>query len=287
MPTTTDTITTSDGTCPVTVATPEGDGPWPGVVLFPDAGGLRPTMEQMAAKLAGFGYVVLVPDVYYRTPGWGPFDLNTVFTDQEQRKQLFELMGTLTPEIIASDAEAFFDYLAARTDVTGEKFGTTGYCMGGRASLIVATRVPERVAAALSFHGGRLAVEDDPDSPHLLADKIQATVYVAAAENDASFTEDDSQEVGGCAVRRRRRPHHRVLPGGARLRGARSRGGVRRGGCKAALGEHGAGVRGRFGPGIGSKRRLSACMTSPSPTSPIPPNPDSGSIRYWPGAGCW
>ncbi|MDT0478276.1 dienelactone hydrolase family protein, partial [Streptomyces sp. DSM 41014] len=88
-----------------------------------------------------------------------------------------------------------FDYLAARPDVTGEKFGTTGYCMGGRASLIVATRVPERVAAALSFHGGRLAVADDPDSPHLLADKIQAVVYVAAAENDASFTEDDAKRL--------------------------------------------------------------------------------------------
>lgn len=71
MPTTTDSITTADGTCRVTVATPEGAGPWPGVVLFPDAGGLRPTMEEMAAKLAGFGYVVLVPDVYYRNPGWG------------------------------------------------------------------------------------------------------------------------------------------------------------------------------------------------------------------------
>lgn len=118
-----------------------------------------------------------------------------MFSDQEQRRQLFELMGTLTPEIFAADAEAFFDYLAARPDVTGEKFGTTGYCMGGRASLIVATRVPERVAAALSFHGGRLAVADDPDSPHLLADKIQATVYVAAAENDASFTEDDAKRL--------------------------------------------------------------------------------------------
>ena len=136
-----------------------------------------------------------MPDVYYRNPGWGPIDLNTVFGDQELRKQLFELMGTLTPEIIAADAEAFFDYLEARPDVTGTKFGTTGYCMGGRASLIVATRVPDRVAAALSFHGGRLAVADDPDSPHLLADKIQAVVYVGAAENDGSFTEDDGKRL--------------------------------------------------------------------------------------------
>lgn len=195
MPITKDTITTADGTCDVTVATPDGTGPWPAVVMYPDAGGLRPTFDEMAATLAGHGYVVLVPDVYYRTPGWGPFDLNTVFNDQEQRKQLFELMGTLTPEIFAADAEAFFGYLAARPDVAGEKFGTTGYCMGGRASLIVATRVPDRVAAALSFHGGRLAVEDDPNSPHLLADKITASVYVGAAENDASFTEDDAKRL--------------------------------------------------------------------------------------------
>jgi len=195
MPIVKDTVTTADGTCPVTVATPEGTGPWPAVVMFPDAGGLRPTFDDMAATLASYGYVVLVPDVYYRTPGWGPFDLNTVFADQEQRRQLFELMGTLTPEIFAADASAFFDYLAARPDVAGEKFGTTGYCMGGRASLIVATRVPERVAAALSFHGGRLAVVDDPDSPHLLADKIKAVVYVGAAENDSSFTEDDGKRL--------------------------------------------------------------------------------------------
>ncbi len=71
MPITQDTITTVDGTCTVTVATPDGTGPWPAVVMFPDAGGLRPTFDQMAAQLAGFGYVVLVPDVYYRTPAGG------------------------------------------------------------------------------------------------------------------------------------------------------------------------------------------------------------------------
>ena len=85
---------------------------------------------------------------------------------------------------MAADAAAFFDYLAARPEVSGETFGTTGYCMGGRTSLVVAGRVPERVAAAMTFHGGGLAA-DDPGSPHLLADKMRAAVYVGAAENDA------------------------------------------------------------------------------------------------------
>ncbi len=192
MPTTSDTLTTPDGTCPVTFTTPDGPGPWPGVVMYPDAGGARATFDQMAARLADFGYAVLVPDVYYRDSGWAPFDMLTVFGDAEERKRLFSMISKVTPEIMASDATAFFDYLAARPEVRGEAFGTTGYCMGGRTSLIVAGRVPERVAAAMSFHGGGL-VADDPGSPHLLADMMRAAVYVGGAENDASFTPDQAE----------------------------------------------------------------------------------------------
>ncbi len=69
--------------------------------------------------------------------------------------------------------------------------GTTGYCLGGRISLTVAGHLGERIGAAASFHGGRLAVEDDPESPHRLASAVRAVVYVAGASNDASF--DDEQ----------------------------------------------------------------------------------------------
>ncbi|MGW0158332.1 dienelactone hydrolase family protein [Mycobacterium sp. NPDC003323] len=187
MPTSTDTLTTADGSCRVTVATPDGEGPWPGVVMYPDAGGARATFDEMAARLAGYGYVVLVPDVYYRTPGWAPFEMATVFGDQAERKRLFGMIKSVTPDIMAADAAAFFDHLAGRPDVIGERFGTTGYCMGGRTSLMVAGRVPERVAAAMSFHGGGL-VSDDADSPHLLAGEMKAVVYVGGAQDDASFT---------------------------------------------------------------------------------------------------
>jgi carboxymethylenebutenolidase len=192
MPTITDSITTSDGTCAVTLATPEGSGPWPGVVMYPDAGGRRPVFDEMAEKLAGYGYAVLVPDIYYREAGWAPFDLNTAFTDPDERKRLMSLMGGITPDKMAADAGAFFDYLASRPEVSGTAFGTTGYCMGGRTSLVVSGRLPERVAAAMSFHGGGLAT-DDPGSPHLLADQISAAVYVGGAENDASFTPEAAE----------------------------------------------------------------------------------------------
>lgn len=192
MPTIKDTITTPDGSCTVTFATPDGSGPWPGVVMYPDAGGARQTFDEMAAQLASEGYAVLVPDVYYRDADWAPFEMATVFKDQDERARLFSMISKVTPDIMAADAAAFFDYLEQRPDVVDGKFGTTGYCMGGRTSLVVAGRVPDRVAAAMSFHGGGLA-SDDPDSPHLLADKIQAAVYVGGAKNDASFTPEHAK----------------------------------------------------------------------------------------------
>src|SRR6202165_3949322 len=192
MPSIHDTVTTADGSCAVTLYTPEGSGPWPGVVMYPDAGGVRDTFHTMAAKLADLGYAVLLPDVYYRSGEWAPFDMATVFNDADERQRLFTMISEVTPEVMASDAAAFFDYLAGRPEVSGDKFGTTGYCMGGRTSLIVAGRQPERVAAAASFHGGGLA-SDDPGSPHLLADNMKAAVYVAGAENDASFTPEQAE----------------------------------------------------------------------------------------------
>ncbi|OBH26666.1 dienelactone hydrolase [Mycobacterium sp. E342] len=197
MPKIIDTITTADGTCTVHLFTPDGPEaqvPWPGVVMYPDAGGVRDTFDQMAAKLAGYGYTVLLPDVYYRSGDWAPFDMATVFGDERERRRLFGMIGSITPDKMASDAGAFFDYLAARPDVSGERFGVCGYCMGGRTSLVVAGRVPERVAAAASFHGGGL-VTDTADSPHLLADRLRATVYVGGAKDDASFTREDAEQL--------------------------------------------------------------------------------------------
>jgi carboxymethylenebutenolidase len=194
MPNITDTVATPDGTCTVRLFTPEGEGPWPGVVMYPDAGGVRDTFDEMAAKLADLGYAVLLPDVYYRLGDWEPIDMKTAFSDPEQRKRLMSMIGSITPDTMATDAAAFFDYLVARPEVSGDRFGLTGYCMGGRTAVVVAGRLPDRVAAAASFHGGGL-VTDSEDSPHLRAEDIQAVVYVAGAENDGSFTAEDAEQL--------------------------------------------------------------------------------------------
>lgn len=194
MPNITDTVTTADGSAPIRLFTPEGQGPWPGIVMIPDAGGTRQTFFDMAARLADLGYAVLLPDIYYRQGDWAPFDMQTAFSDDNERNRLMSFIGSISPDDWASDANAYFDYLAARPEISGSTFGITGYCMGGRASLIIAGRVPERVAAATAFHGGGL-VTDGSDSPHLKADQIQAEVYIGGAQNDGSFTDDHAEQL--------------------------------------------------------------------------------------------
>lgn len=176
-------VPTPDGPCPSTLHVPDAV-PAPAVILCPDAGGARETMRAMADRLSGSGYVVLLPDVYHRAGDWTPFDVATVFTDPDERARMGELMSALTGPRIAADAGAWLDFLAARPEVSGDAVGTTGYCMGGRMSLQVAGLYPDRVAAAASFHGGHLAVVDDPESPVHLAERVRATVLVAPAQND-------------------------------------------------------------------------------------------------------
>jgi carboxymethylenebutenolidase len=181
-------IPAPDGRSNGTLHVPDGDGPWPGVLVFPDAGGARETFRRMGDRLASMGYVALIPDIYYRAGQWAPFDAATLFTDKDERARLSALTQVLTNDRIIADADAYADFLLARPGVSGSAIGTIGYCLGGRMSLIAAGGLGRKVAAAASFHGGRLAVADDPSSPHLLADRITAAVYVAGAKDDSSFT---------------------------------------------------------------------------------------------------
>jgi carboxymethylenebutenolidase len=179
-------IATPDGTCDASLHTPDGTGPWPAVIMYPDAGGPRATFHAMAQQLAELGYSVLLPNLYYRLGEIEPFDLRTVFTDPAERARLMDLAASVTNEAAARDTEAMLDFLIAQPEVAGTKVGTTGYCMGGSFALTAAGRFPDRVAAAASFHGGQIA-STAADSPHLLASSMKAKVYIAGAENDPSF----------------------------------------------------------------------------------------------------
>lgn len=190
-------IPAADGHSNGSLHVPAGDGQWPGVLVFPDAGGARETFRQMGDRLAGMGYVALIPDIYYRAGRWEPFDVATLFTDEQERARMSGLARVLTNDRIITDSGAYADFLLARPEVTGSAIGTTGYCLGGRMSLVASTGLGGKIAAAASFHGGRLAVAGDRSSPHLTADRITATVYVAGAQDDGSFTAEQAALLDG------------------------------------------------------------------------------------------
>jgi carboxymethylenebutenolidase len=178
-------IMTPDGTCDAAFTHPR-TGSHPAVLLWADAFGLRPSMRAMAKRLAAAGYAVLVPNPFYRLTR-APFtDASKMnFQNPADMAKLRPLLETAkAPGHAETDATAFFEFLDAQKAVsTKRKAGVHGYCMGGLLSIRTAAKLPHRVGAAASFHGGGL-VTDGPDSPHLLAPQIKAQVYIGIAEND-------------------------------------------------------------------------------------------------------
>jgi carboxymethylenebutenolidase len=180
-------ISTADGECPTSVFTPaSGTGPWPATILYIDGLGIRPTLFEMGQRLADAGFVVLLPDLFYRAGPYGPLDAKAVFASGDARKALGPLISSTDNRRASEDTAAFLAYLDSRDDVAGTKVGTTGYCMGGGISLTVAGTYPERIAAAASFHGGSLATDSEL-SPHLLVPNITGRIYIGAADKDGSY----------------------------------------------------------------------------------------------------
>ena len=173
-------VTTPDGVCDSYFVHPSS-GAHPGVLIWPDAFGLRDAKRQMAKRLAESGYSVLVVNQYYRSQR-APIVSSTNF--QEVAPIVRPLMGTLNADTHVRDARAFIGWLDGQASVdTSRGVGTMGYCMGGPITMRTAAAVPDRVKAAASFHGGGL-VTDGPDSPHLLVPQMQAQYLFAIAEND-------------------------------------------------------------------------------------------------------
>jgi len=188
-------IKTRDGTCPSYVYHPPGSGPWPAVLVYMDGIGIRPAMLELGERLATYGYYVLLPDLFYRSGLYEPMDPRTLFSDPGKRKLLFEkFIGPATPANVMSDTLAFLEYLAAQPQVKPGGIGTTGYCMGGLMSLTAAGTYPAQIVAAASYHGGQLA-SAAPDSPHRLAPKMRARLYVAGAIEDQSFPDEMKQQL--------------------------------------------------------------------------------------------
>jgi carboxymethylenebutenolidase len=177
-------IKTPDGTCDAAFIHPP-TGAHPGVIIWPDAFGLRPSMRDMAKRLAMAGYSVLVPNPFYRVGKAPMWEDASKVNFQQERAKITPLMQSIQAEgAVEKDAPALIAWMDMQPSVDrNKKMGTQGYCMGGALVMRTAAAVPNRVGAGASFHGGGL-VTTMPNSPHLLAPKIKARMYFGIAAND-------------------------------------------------------------------------------------------------------
>jgi carboxymethylenebutenolidase len=179
------TVTTADGSCDAVLYHPAGQGQSPAVLIWPDIMGLRPAFRDMGRRLSEQGYVVLVPNPFYRSAKAPVIGDNFDFGNPEQRARLTGYRSAMTDNGVASDAKAFLAFLDAQPQTAkGKKAGVQGYCMGGSLSFRTAAAVPDRIGAVGSFHGGNGLVTKDANSPHLLIAKTNATYLVCQAQND-------------------------------------------------------------------------------------------------------
>ena len=186
-------IKTPDGETDAALFTPGGKGPFPGVVMFTDILGLRPAFRDMGRRLASSGYVVVVPNPFYRTKKGllieGSFDFS------KDMGKLQPHLSVLTPDAVTRDETAWLAWLDGLPQVSKTvKLGVVGYCMGGPRVVQSSALRPDRVGAAMSCHGGNLA-SDLPSSPHLLAPRVKAKTFFAIAQNDAARWPDQADKL--------------------------------------------------------------------------------------------
>jgi carboxymethylenebutenolidase len=184
-------VSTADGVMSCHTFQPEGEGAWPGVIVYMDAFGLRPQLDEMGQRLASNGYFVVVPDLYHRAGAFEPFKRDVVITEGPERNRFMGMIKSINGALVMRDTAAVIGLLDRTPSVRKGAFGAVGYCMGGGYALSAAGTFPDRVAAAASFHGGSLAT-DRSDSPHLLAGEMRAQLYIGVAEIDPGFSAEQS-----------------------------------------------------------------------------------------------
>jgi carboxymethylenebutenolidase len=172
-----------------------GAGPWPGVIIYMDAFGIRPNLDAMAQRLADAGYLVAVPNLYYRTGAFEPFDPKKVFGgDEAERLRFRSQIDSIDNTKVSRDTEAVLAFLASDSRVKQPSVGAVGYCMGGGFAISALGRFPDRVVVAASFHGAALATDRD-DSPHRLATQMRGKLYVGVAGIDPGFPREQQDRL--------------------------------------------------------------------------------------------
>lgn len=186
-------VGTPDGTAEATLAYPAADGKYPAVILWPDIVGSRPIFREMAREFAAEGYVVLVPNSFYRSMRPGDAELDP--WDKETRPILMQYRAEATDDDIARDTAAYLAFLDSleRTD-KAKKAAAIGYDLGGSYAFRAAAAAPERIAVVASVYGLGVATAR-PNSPHLLVPESKADYYVAISKDDDTREPQDKDDI--------------------------------------------------------------------------------------------
>ena len=173
-------ISTADGITPTFYAHPDGDGPFPAVILYMDAPGIREELRNFARRIADQGYFCILPDMYYRL---GTIRFNLAKRDDAMSVVIKACMNSIANELVILDTKDWLAYLNDHPKASSGPKGCVGYCMSGQYVLSAVGSYPDEFAAGATLYGVGM-VTDKPDSPHLLADKIQAELLMSFAEDD-------------------------------------------------------------------------------------------------------
>jgi carboxymethylenebutenolidase len=179
-------IRTAGGIVDALLTRPSSPAPLPAVINLTDGLGFRQAFADQSKRIAEHGYVVLTPNIFYRTSKSPVFPFAPDFADERTRTRFAELKAPLTPDAMARDGSAYVDFLAALPYVSSGPMAVIGFCFAGQFALHVAAARPDRIAAAASFHGGGLFTDTD-ESPHLLLPRVKARLYFGHASNDQSM----------------------------------------------------------------------------------------------------
>jgi len=175
-------IPTKDGKTTTYIVHPERGGPHPVIFFYMDSPAIREELRDMARRFASVGYYVVLPNLYYRK---GVMELGPLSSDPNSpgRKQMMELMGSLTIPLIMEDTRSLLAFVDADPAARKGPMGAVGYCMSGQYAINAAAQFPDRFTAAASIYGVMLITEA-ADSPHKMAHRVRGEVYFACAEGD-------------------------------------------------------------------------------------------------------
>lgn len=179
-------VEAADGSAEAIVYTP-GDGPHPGLLFYTDLFGIRPANQEVARRIAEAGYTVMMPNVFYRYGKLPLLDFEFQMGEERSMKAIGPLFASLPNAAMEKDAPYYVEALLNRNDVSGERIAVVGYCYTGAMALRTAAVVPGKIAAAASFHGGRLVTESE-DSPHLRVGAVESELYFGHAVEDPTAT---------------------------------------------------------------------------------------------------